>query len=180
MVEFLRFWQWIHSHHNADFCTGATVAIFQLISQNLQTAELEYLTQLIAKLLQSIKFQVINLPLLELCFYTQRIFEATSSFSIPITDTLLENIYRAFNQPPPPIQNNPLTMNANQLNALLNNLNQNTQQIQVLAQAIQGQGQPQVNANVQVPARELALVKVPDFHGKDDEDPHEWIEIFYR
>ncbi|RIA85414.1 hypothetical protein C1645_830807, partial [Glomus cerebriforme] len=154
MVEFLRFWQWIHSHHNTDFCTGVTVTIFQLITQNIQTSELEYLTQLIAKLLQSIKFQLIDLPLLELCVYTHRIFEATSSFSTSITDTLLGNIYRAFNQPPPPIQNNPSAqaMDSNQFNNLIQNLTQNTQQINVLAQAIQGQAQPQINAQLQAPA----------------------------
>jgi hypothetical protein len=27
-------------------------------------------------------------------------------------------------------------------------------------------------------ARELTLVKVEPFHGTDDEDPHEWIELF--
>ncbi|RIA86549.1 hypothetical protein C1645_829104 [Glomus cerebriforme] len=41
-VEFLCFWQQIHIHHNAELCTGVTVAIFQLITQNIQTAELKY------------------------------------------------------------------------------------------------------------------------------------------
>ncbi|RIA97562.1 hypothetical protein C1645_813983 [Glomus cerebriforme] len=49
-VEFLHFWQWIHIYYNSELCTGVTIAVFQLITQNLQTAELEYLTQLIAKL----------------------------------------------------------------------------------------------------------------------------------
>ena len=29
-------------------------------------------------------------------------------------------------------------------------------------------------------ARELSLVKISDFYGKDDEDPHEWINEFER
>src|SRR5215210_3098298 len=39
-------------------------------------------------------------------------------------------------------------------------------------------GQPQIQAQVQVPARELSLIKVIDFHGKDEEDPHEWLDSF--
>ena len=60
----------------------------------------------------------------------------------------------------------------------------NNQQLQAVLQAIFGpngqhitaltnqlQAQPQAQ-------RELTLVKVEPFHGKDEDDPHEWIELF--
>ena len=33
---------------------------------------------------------------------------------------------------------------------------------------------------VNAPARELSIVKIADFSGKDDEDPHEWMDSFER
>ena len=50
------------------------------------------------------------------------------------------------------------------------NINQTYQN---LTQAIQNMPGP-VNA----PARELSIVKIADFSGKDDEDPHEWMDSF--
>src|SRR2546421_2225151 len=35
-------------------------------------------------------------------------------------------------------------------------------------------------APVNAPARELSIVKITDFSGKDDEDPHEWMDNFER
>src|SRR6266480_3005677 len=35
-------------------------------------------------------------------------------------------------------------------------------------------------APVNAPARELSIVKIADFSGKDDEDPHEWMDSFER
>ena len=52
------------------------------------------------------------------------------------------------------------------------NINQTYQN---LTQAIQNMPGP-VNA----PARELSIVKIADFSGKDDEDPHEWMDSFER
>jgi len=60
-----------------------------------------------------------------------------------------------------------MALNQNDITAILVNvLGQNGLNI---AQALQPQAQA---------ARELSLVKVPPFYGKDDEDPHEWIEQF--
>ena len=46
----------------------------------------------------------------------------------------------------------------------------NGQNIVALTQQIQAQQQPA--------PRELTLVEVEPFYGKDEEDPHEWIELF--
>ena len=60
----------------------------------------------------------------------------------------------------------------------------NNLQLQTVLQAIFGlNGQHITNLtqqlqNQQPEPRELTLVKVELFHGKDDEDPHEWIELF--
>ena len=70
-----------------------------------------------------------------------------------------------------------MTMNQDQLRILLDRLlGQNGLDItgsnQALTQAIQnmpGGG-----------ARELSLIKVDDFYGKDNEDPHEWLDQFKR
>jgi hypothetical protein len=82
--------------------------------------------------------------------------------------------------PPQPVPNNNATMDANQLNATLTQvLGQNglnvqalTQNIQAAVQAMQNVQQPQQQAQQQQP-RELSLVKVTDFYGKESEDPHE-------
>jgi len=59
----------------------------------------------------------------------------------------------------------------------------NNLQLQAILQAIFGQnGQNITNLTQQLQQphvpRELTLVKVEPFYGKDDEDPHEWIELF--
>ena len=60
----------------------------------------------------------------------------------------------------------------------------NNLQLQAILQAIFGpNGQNIVALTQQIQAqqpapRELSLVEVEPFYGKDDEDPHEWIELF--
>ena len=57
-------------------------------------------------------------------------------------------------------------------------------QLQAILQAVFGpNGQNITNLTQQLQAqqpapRELTLVKVETFHGRDDEDPHEWVELF--
>jgi len=73
-----------------------------------------------------------------------------------------------------------MTMTQNQLQNVLTavlgqhglNINQTYQQ---LTNAIQNIPQPPV-----APPRELSLVKIVDFYGKDSEDPHEWLDQFNR
>jgi len=61
----------------------------------------------------------------------------------------------------------------------------NNLQMQAILQAIFGpNGQniialtQQIQAQQQPAPRELTLVEVEPFYGKDEEDPHEWIELF--
>ena len=60
----------------------------------------------------------------------------------------------------------------------------NNLQLQAVLQAIFGLNGANITAlmqqlqNQQPEPRELILVKVEPFHGKDDEDPHEWVELF--
>ena len=62
--------------------------------------------------------------------------------------------------------------------AELNNI-----QLQAILQSIFGVNGQHITAltnqlQIQQPAtRELTLVKVESFHGRDDEDPHEWINL---
>src|ERR1043165_98484 len=80
----------------------------------------------------------------------------------------------------------PMTMNDQQLQTVLDNvLGQNglnlaqlSTRLNAVATALGQINQPQVNAQVNVPARELSIIKVTDFHGKDEEDPHEWLDSF--
>jgi hypothetical protein len=61
-------------------------------------------------------------------------------------------------------------MNNQQLQAVLQTIfGPNGQNILALTQQLQAQ---------QPAPRELSLVKVEPFYGRDDEDPHEWIELF--
>jgi hypothetical protein len=84
--------------------------------------------------------------------------------------TLIQNFYRLrLHQQ----RNHRLQMNAQDLRNVLNAvLGQNGLDIAGLAQQLQ-------NA-VPQPAgvRELSIIKLPDFSGKPEEDPHEWVDLF--
>ena len=59
-------------------------------------------------------------------------------------------------------------------------------QLQVILQAIFGPNGQNITAltqqlQAQQPApRELTIVKVEPFYGKEDDDPHEWVELFNK
>src|ERR1043166_2175347 len=79
-----------------------------------------------------------------------------------------------------------IVMDQQQLQTVLTNiLGQNGLNIAKLATqlntavtALGNVNQPQINANIQVSVRELSLIKVADFYGKDEENPHEWLDTF--
>src|SRR5437667_9077196 len=60
----------------------------------------------------------------------------------------------------------------------------NPQQLQTVLQTIFGNKRQNITAltqqlQIQQPApRELTLIKIEPFYGKDEEDPHEWVELF--
>src|SRR5581483_6356928 len=73
----------------------------------------------------------------------------------------------------------------------MNNLNQNQQDLAAVLNAVfgaTGLNIPQVTNNLTnaigalnaAPPRELSIVKISDFYGKDSEDPYEWIDQFER
>ena len=70
-------------------------------------------------------------------------------------------------------------------------LNNNQLQLQAVLNGVFGAGGlniPQVTNNLTAaiaamnaaPPRELSLVKLPNFYGKDSEDPYEWLDQFER
>src|SRR5688572_1626960 len=75
-------------------------------------------------------------------------------------------------------------MNQNQLQATLNQtLGQGGLNLPGLTQALQNALTALQNNAPQAPQpqpRELSIVKVIDFYGKDEEDPHEWIDHFQQ
>src|SRR5919205_3541536 len=81
---------------------------------------------------------------------------------------------------------NTMTISQDQLRILLNdvlgqnglNIPQLSTQLNTAITQIGNQGPAQIQAQVQVPARELSLIKVTDFHEKDDEDPYTWLDTF--
>jgi hypothetical protein len=74
-------------------------------------------------------------------------------------------------------------MNQNQLQAILNGIVENNGALTQALDDMFGQHGHLTNALANLnppaaPARELSLVKVDSFQGREDEDPYEWIELF--
>ena len=74
-------------------------------------------------------------------------------------------------------------MNQAQLQAILNGIVGNNSTLTQALDGMFGQNGHFTNAITNLnafvaPARELSLMKVDTFQGKEDKDPHEWIELF--
>jgi hypothetical protein len=192
--EFRRFWTWINLHHNAQYFNGFTTAAFATLRQQLNTnnptLSVDELTNLTVALTTSIGYQQPLTPIAELCYYIHYLFERTTGFSTPIRQQDILTAFTTYTnaQTPPetPTQQTqaPITMNQNQLQQTLNTaLGQGGLNLPGLTQALQNaltalQNNPQ-QAPQQQP-RELSIVKVTDFHGRNEEDPHEWIDHFQQ
>jgi hypothetical protein len=77
-------------------------------------------------------------------------------------------------------QQNNLNMNNEQLTNLLTTIfGEDGQRIQALTQALQQAAQDNGNGNGNADQpRELNIVKVEPFYGREDEDPYEWLDKF--
>jgi hypothetical protein len=186
--EFRRFWTWISLNHNATFFTGFTTAAFATIRSEYRndhpTLTVDHLAALTIALASSIGYNLPLTPLTELCFYIHYLFERTQLFDNtvrPNDQLAVANAYRrSEDNQPPANQPVPQPMDQNQLNQTLTAvLGQGGLNIATLAQNLQQAVQALNNApQAQQQPRELTLVKLNDFHGKEEEDPHEWIEQF--
>ena len=173
-AQFSNFWTWISTYHYAYTYTEYTEVAFNNIVRSIELAsDWTVVAGFITYTVTSIKYQRLSLFLFELCYCTQVLFEQTHDFADPVTPQIIDIIqqrligYRQIienlDQNPP--QNNN-TMDEGQLNNVLravlgeNGLN--------IADILQGRNRP----------RELNLVKVDPFYGRENEDPYEWIESF--
>ena len=172
--RFRRFWNWIGNEYQAETYTAYTVTNFAtyLGAFGRRTVQDEFAR----RILLSIRYRT-NPALFEpLLLSFLRITTQTDNFRRNIVtnqQTMNNQPVRPQQQPPqqPQQPQQPQAAGANnlQLQAILQAIfGQNGQNITNLTQQLQ---QPHV-------PRELTLVKVEPFYGKDDEDPHEWIELF--
>jgi hypothetical protein len=181
---FPTFWQWISVQYQAEQYTGFTIAAFNLLKQNFHTAEqIEFIVHIVLGILQSIQFQVIIVPILELSYYLHILFEVTNRFhTLPtgqqVTDAF--NRYHNINNPA-----NAMAISNDQMTAIFrsvfgvdgadwkgafNNLQTASTETRDAVRALQV-----ANAN-----RAARIVDVPSFRGRDDEDPYEWIQVFLQ
>ncbi|GBB87478.1 hypothetical protein RclHR1_13970001 [Rhizophagus clarus] len=113
-------------------------------------------------------FSTLSTPILELLYYIPALCEETQGYSSAPTEYQTTKLYNLYHNLPPP-EAPPETMNQDQLTAVLTTIfGTNGQNITQLTTALG-------NAP---PPRELTIAKVDNFHGKDDEDPYEWLERF--
>jgi hypothetical protein len=184
--QFNNFWLWLSQRYTARRFNSYSLRIFDTIEESVQRGDLQPCEYLI----QSIEFQEFRVSEVALVFYTARLFVNTNQFNTVPAYHQEQNAQVLFQAPRPdtPLiiqqpENN--TMNQNQLQAVLNGIVGNNGSLTQALDAMFGQqghfttAVARLNAPV-APARELSLVKIDTFKGREDEDPHEWIELFNR
>src|SRR6266536_1664007 len=195
---FPTFWLWISLQYSAEQYSAYSISAFRLLEENIYTAtDLHFIANITSRLLQSICFQTLAVPFLELCYYTHKLFVSTNSFSTLPTGPQVTNAYNLFHN----INNNQvLNMAAathDELKAIFQNIFgiDPTQQNNPNAlAAVLGNVQTAVTAtNTALTTTNTAItnlatananrttgkiVDVPLFHGRDDEDPYDWCKIF--
>ena len=185
--QFANFWYWISHNHSARNYNQYTLSAFERIEESLIEGNLRVCKNLI----QSIKFRRLNTPGTALIFYTAQLFVDTNKFITSPTEEQIQQAEQLFAIP---------NLNLEQLQQYLQQstmANMTTAQLQQLMTGLQGSNQNITQALTDMfgqhghfttaiaalnipaaPARELSLVKVEPFKGTENEDPHEWIELF--
>ncbi|CAB4442810.1 unnamed protein product [Rhizophagus irregularis] len=91
------FWLWISIQYTAKEYTGATIAAFKVLKDEIASnAQSNILVSITTRIIQSIKFRQITTPLLELSFYLHKLFESTNGFKNLPTDIQVMNAYQLF------------------------------------------------------------------------------------
>jgi hypothetical protein len=196
--NFPHFWTWLQYYFYASDCTRYTVAAFRrLDSYNPQT-EIARFDTIASLLLKSVTYSQIRTSLTDLRWYFRRAYIDTTGFQqVPsnaqqnaAVDDYLQEILQAYplltSETPPATMT---TYTQDQLDAIINNAVGNAltnmqnafTQMQTAYTTMGTTNNNLTNAINNMPAggpRELNVVKIADFHGKDEEDPFEWIDLF--
>jgi hypothetical protein len=205
-VEFQNFWNWIETYFLADTYTLYSVAALPIFitafNNDPNTLKSQQVVDLAIKLLLSISYFVRPEPFTDLISFLLNFTSRTNYFQNPVTTDIIQQFnkdleanhitktltFATFQNPNPPVlpnqPNTPVTMNQQDFENALGtifgangvNITNLTTQLTNLLNA-QPQGQQQQPA-AQAQPRELSIVKVDPYHGKDDEDPYEWIDNF--
>jgi hypothetical protein len=175
--RFPTFWQWISVQYQAEQYTEFTIAAFNLLEQNFHiTEQIEFIVHIVLGILQSIQFQVITVPILELSYYIHILFEVTNRFHTLPTGQQVTDAFNRYHNINNPI--NAMAISNDQMRAIFqgvfgvdgadwkgafNNLQTASTETRDAVRALQV-----ANTN-----RAARIVDVPSFHGRDDEDPYE-------
>ena len=184
--EFKNFWNWIKGNHNADTYTGYTqVAFRQLLSINSLTEVLK--AQWTTVILQSIRYNQTTIPFRELCFLACVLFDLTNKYSNPVTpqqittaqNHLIPYLQPGNTNPVPPIN---MGITNQQMQAIFNGAFQvdanDPNNHGTITRLLIGQQTAINELRTATQNRSTKVVDVNTYHGRDDEDPYEWLQLF--
>ena len=184
--EFKNFWNWIKIEHHANSYTGYTQAAFRRllsIDTITETQKVEWFTVI----LQSIRYNQTATSFRDLTFHACVLFDLTHKFSssvVPQQITIAQNYLNPYTQPE---NNNPIPpatmagITANQMQGIFNaafQLDQDPNNNGTITNLLLGQQAAINELRTATQNRSTKIVDVNTFHGREDEDPYEWLQLF--
>ncbi|CAB4418294.1 unnamed protein product [Rhizophagus irregularis] len=177
------FWLWISIQYTAKEYTGATIAAFKVLKDEIASnAQSNILVSVTTRIIQSIKFRQITTPLLELSFYLHKLFESTNGFKNLPTDIQVTNAYQLFHNIQP---NNNMAISNAEMKAIFDGVFGNNgvdwkNSLTAIHTAAQATNTALTTLQTATANRATKIIEVPPFYGRDDEDPYEWIQAFLQ
>ncbi|MBV8803376.1 MAG: hypothetical protein JO131_10540, partial [Gammaproteobacteria bacterium] len=178
---FLIFWAWISTSYLAQSYNGYTLYIYRQLEESIQKGE----SATSQKLLTSINFSALVIPIEELSFYVRRIYTVTDRFQRqPSLNQILEagNLYRApqQQQQQQPQQQVNMAITRDEMRDLLKAVFGTHATNNTLPANFSTEMATQFTtlrtANQNRPSGKV--IDVPLFYGNDEEDPEEWLQLF--
>ena len=203
-VSFQNFWNWIETYHFGESFTLYTVQAlhiyFQAFERDSNTNKSQQVINLAVKLFLSIRYLVRPTDFQDILFFFLNFTYRTNYFKDPVTPEIINN----FNNQNP--EGKVYTFTANTIPNVINSLNitvnkmtaATNDQIKTIMENIFGVGgvnftnalnaldtstqatTTSVNNLITANQNRMGskIVEVPPFHGKDNEDPYEWCQLF--
>ena len=196
--QFNHFWYWVYQYENAQTFNSYTTTAFEAYLEEFKqedpeqtTVSLQLSTRSFNTLL-SIRYHPVPRESKRLHLYFLNLTKKTDYFNNPVTEELIENLrplvhqeLNKANKPPtelpPPIEPP-------------ENLGNMAEDLQTAFEAVFGANatnltnvlkanntaltQALANNAPNAGPKEQNLIKIEPYHGRDDEDPHEWMELF--
>ena len=182
-AAFQNFWAWIQVNAQAASYTRYTTEAFQLLQENFYTIPYINILAVIRRLCKSIRFTVTPVrPLETLSTAIYAVYHNTGFHLPPSTEPLpeeptenTETVETEIEEVPEPIE----------LSEVID-IPEEIMDAEALKQLLAGLLRPEGlnlkknEAGNVFDRKELSLVKVEPFYGKESEDPYEWMELFDR